>query len=162
MMRKSISVTAVLVAGTVGLGACSGQNATPAPPAPFPSSGPMQRDMPQLPELTGQQGARRDLTKDQCQAKDGKWSASGTVTNSADKAMVYIVSFSVATQEGGMVRGRAVETLTLKAGESEELTKKDFFSSSEQGLHCVTMVLRGNKVVSSSAATPSSPASSNG
>lgn len=159
-MAKAISATAaVLIAGALGLGVagCSGQEEQ-SPPAPFPSSGPMQQNMPQLPQLANQEGARRDLTGDKCEAKDGKWSAWGTVKNSTDKAMVYVVAFSVATQQGGMVRGRSIDTLTLKAGESKQISQDAFFTSDEGNMHCVTLVLRGTRVTADTAAATTSAA----
>lgn len=177
--RGSAMTRTTLILGTacllpLGLAGCSGNdsgNDGGATDNVTDASGQVsQKTIAQPPALTKLEGARKDLTDAQCEAdSDGAWSASGRITNSAKTDLTYVVSYSVALKKGGTVRGRAMETLDLKPGESKDIEKTKFFTTKEADLHCVITVTRGTKAPAGAAsatrsasgsATPSTAATS--
>lgn len=150
MNSRAMSALASSLAAVILLAGCGGdsdEEKKDEESAPAPTSGQVtQENMPELPTLNEQEGVRKDLADAKCDRDgSGKWTGSGTMKNTSDKDLTFVVSFSVAATEGGTVRARAVEVVDLKAGEEAEISQKEFFTSTEDGLQCVITANRGVK-----------------
>lgn len=149
MKKLPAALLAATTATTLLLSACSSnddEKADKSAAADGTAASASQSEIVQPPALNDQEGTKKDLADAKCEAdKDGNWTGSGTVTNSSEKDLTYVVSFSIAATEGGTVRARAMEVLDLKAGESKEIKKENFFTTTEGGVQCVITVNRGTK-----------------
>lgn len=87
-------------------------------------------------------GARADLSDAVCEAEDGSWSLTGTLTNSGDAAATYTVTASVAEIQGGNVKGSAQVVEEIEPGDTVEISEEGFFDDPAEGLHCAISVHR--------------------
>lgn len=129
------TLLAITLAATTALAGCSATTANDPPTPSVPGTGP--QTVTAAPPVTQPAGAIRALTKVTCEAQDGAWSFSATLTNEESERVTYTVTAAVARDEGGTVLGSKAITRTLGPGESTRLSVPAFAKAPSKGVSCV-------------------------
>lgn len=137
-MRTLISAT-LIAATALSLSACSGDSKddTSASAKAVQSAAAAKTT-----EADGSYGARKELTKDSCTAKDGAWSFTGHLTNNQKTKQTFVVTASVVDGKTFTVYGRKEFKETLEAGKSKDLKADAFYKQKKDGTQCVIRVTR--------------------
>lgn len=147
-MRRNTVKRAVLGlalgAALAGSAACSG-GSTPTPTATTPvidDAGVSPKDLATPPVLNNIEGARKDVTIDQCSTQLGPQTVKGSVTSSATTPMDYVIT--VNWVRGSDVMGRGFVLLEkVQPGKATDFEVKTTLTKAADS--CTVNVTRGHK-----------------
>ncbi|WP_040167200.1 hypothetical protein [Microbacterium gorillae] len=135
----------VLVGAVILLAACFGgrpDGGATGTPGPDPASTVPSGDNG---DLTDPVGARDALVDDACAADEGGvWSGTGTIRNTGEGAVTYLVRFSVVDVTTHAVLGSGDQELTVEAGASAPVAVPAFYTQDgDAELSCHARVVSG-------------------
>ncbi|MEG9227572.1 FxLYD domain-containing protein [Aeromicrobium sp. Sec7.5] len=121
MIRHAVAVAAVLVSAVTSSG-CSHDTPESSHDDVHVDPGGDAAHLPPIPDMDGAEGAVADATFDDCATTPGPHVVRGTVENSADEAMTYVVAVSWIDREADVAQRGVAEMVDVPAGDSADFT----------------------------------------
>ena len=135
--RRGVAIASGALALTAVMGGCAFEDAPGPPSTPLVTPTPAVR----TPTTATGHSAIKDLTHRSCVQEDsGRWTLTGTLTNSGDTEATYTVRVSIVRSAGSGVVASTAVTRELEAGESEVITVEQESTGHELELTCVPSV----------------------
>lgn len=121
MIRHCV-VTAVAVASVAAQTGCSHDEPESSPQDMHVDPGGDAPHLPPIPELDGAVGAVADAAFDDCATTPGAHVVRGTVENSTDEAMTYVVAVSWIDQKSDVAQRGVAELAGVDPGDAVDFT----------------------------------------
>lgn len=120
MIRHTVAVAVVVVASAAVQSGCSHETPKASGEEVHVHPGGDAAHLPPIPELDGAVGAVADATFDECATTPGPHVVRGTVKNSADEAMTYVLAVSWIDEDADVAQRGVAEMVDVAAGDSAD------------------------------------------